>query len=236
MKIAKKKVVVILSVLLAAILIIAIFFPGLPWYIRIKKEYEYIDKSLELFPDSNTVPENYVEYSVSGVSLLAPEGLEITEDNNIGKGFANDSVEIFITELTPDDYIINFKGEIISEENLQQFCDFSSLDFPQSNYDKYNLQLSLSMDNFNIHNRKQSETFYKLADYRDSWFGHWENIYRFDKENFKGFLRIHDLGEYLSGQAMIFPDSNPDNYIMITISPEKREDIFKIADTIRLTE
>ncbi len=63
------------GVLLIAALVILIFFPGLPTYFNVKKEFEHIDDTIPRF-ETVEVPVDYETYTVKGVSFKMPKGAE----------------------------------------------------------------------------------------------------------------------------------------------------------------
>ena len=63
---------IVLGAILAAALVIFIFFPGLPTYAYVKFKYKNIDKTAGRF-ETAAVSDDYAEHTINGVSLKAPQ-------------------------------------------------------------------------------------------------------------------------------------------------------------------
>ncbi len=62
---------VILGVIVLAVLIVFIFFPGLPAYIKVKFTYDNIDRTITEF-EKVYIPESFNAYNIEGVSVRVP--------------------------------------------------------------------------------------------------------------------------------------------------------------------
>lgn len=84
------------GVLLAAGGCIFAFVPGLFTYLRVKIKYDNIDRTIPQF-ERVSVPENFVEYSVRGLTLSVPETYEL---NDSGMSFvgSDGKTRLFITQ------------------------------------------------------------------------------------------------------------------------------------------
>ncbi|MBP5579291.1 MAG: hypothetical protein J6X56_07445 [Ruminococcus sp.] len=65
----------VLGSLLAAALVIFIFFPGLPTYLKVKHKYDNIDSRVPEFPRVE-IPADYVTHTIRGVTFSAPSDWE----------------------------------------------------------------------------------------------------------------------------------------------------------------
>ena len=74
-----KKVLTIGIAILVAVVIIFIFFPGLPTYFKVKHKYEYISKQISEF---ETVPAgaDFKNFSINGLKLKAPADWSVTDN------------------------------------------------------------------------------------------------------------------------------------------------------------
>jgi len=84
------------GVLLAAGGCIFAFVPGLFTYLHVKIKYDNIDRTIPQF-ERVSVPENFVEYSVRGLTLSVPETYEL---NDSGMSFvgSDGKTRLFITQ------------------------------------------------------------------------------------------------------------------------------------------
>ena len=84
------------GVLLAAGGCVFAFVPGLFTYLRVKIKYDNIDRTIPQF-ERVSVPENFVEYSVRGLTLSVPETYEL---NDSGMSFvgSDGKTRLFITQ------------------------------------------------------------------------------------------------------------------------------------------
>ena len=65
----------VLGGLLAAALVIFIFFPGLPTYLKVKHKYDHIDEHVPEF-EKTDVPSDYVSHTLKGVKFSIPSDWE----------------------------------------------------------------------------------------------------------------------------------------------------------------
>lgn len=65
----------VLGTILAAALVIFIFFPGLPTYIIVKHKYDHIDELVPEFERSD-IPADYVSHTLKGITFRTPSDWE----------------------------------------------------------------------------------------------------------------------------------------------------------------
>ena len=65
----------VLGFLLAAALVIFIFFPGLPTYLKVKHKYDNIDSHVPEFPRTE-IPADFMTHTIRGVTFSAPSDWE----------------------------------------------------------------------------------------------------------------------------------------------------------------
>lgn len=85
---------VILGVLIIAVIVIAVFFPGLPTYIKVKKDYPEIDRIIEEFEPAD-IPDTFKDFNLNGISFKAPADYEETESSSVLRS-ADKEVQILI--------------------------------------------------------------------------------------------------------------------------------------------
>ncbi|MBR6760727.1 MAG: hypothetical protein IKM30_01690 [Oscillospiraceae bacterium] len=216
-------------------LIWAFAFPGLPWYLKVEKEYSHLQEQVKEFPTSiSSLPEDAKEYSGFGMTMKASKDLQVTESANRIKLSGQD---LTITFSPPFLFagIPYYDSEEISADALKEFCDVNSLSVPQNEYEIDQLQYSITKEYFTMNNASVAKTFYQLADYKNDTYERFDTIYRLDGKGYRGFLRINtEFVDNISAVAMIYPDRNPNQRISVFFEALNTESILQIADSITL--
>ncbi len=91
----------ILGFLLAASLVIFIFFPGLPTYLKVKHKYDHIDETVAEFKKTD-VPSDYVSHTLRGVKFSIPsdwEGHSPIEGTEASSYVSGEDYRIFVLDI-----------------------------------------------------------------------------------------------------------------------------------------
>ncbi len=221
------------GVVIAGGLLWTLVFPGLPWYLKMNKEYSHLQKQVQEFPASvSSLPEDAAEYSSFGVTLKAPKDLQIKESGNKTVMSGQD---LTITLNPPFLFagIPYYEAEEIPAKDLEQFCDTNGLSVPQNEYEIEQLQYALTKEHFTMSNAAVAKTFYQLADYKNDTFERYDTIYALEGEGYRGFLRIDtQYVDSISAVAMLYPDRNPNQRISVFFEAVNTGMILQIVDTL----
>ena len=132
----------VLGVLLAAALVVFIFFPGLPTYIKVRREFDDIDRHVPEFTKLE-VPSDFVKHSKKNVEFSTPAGWSATtevEGYEPSSYRSDDKSMILVTVYDQGYYDILDNNTVDgldpwsaydhSEEEFRHFFDKLGLDYP----------------------------------------------------------------------------------------------------------
>ncbi len=201
-KIAVAVASLVVAAVLAAIIIIAVFFPGFPVLMKLKGSFKNKNSIPETYSYYDTqVPQDFIEISEYGLSLRVPPHVERTDpDSTVKKYTGADDIIIIFTE--PDDGGFSLSEALpgFTESELDDFFSTSSIERPDSTYDYYNVIYNLNMDSFDVKNRSNAEIFQKLAEQKDDMFPDIQ-LYNYSAGSLTGFI-----------ENLHVPDADADNY------------------------
>lgn len=235
----KKVLTALLLLIAAAAAVVFIFFPGLPWYIKVDREYSDIGASCAKIPaDIPASSEEFEAYTGSGLMFSAWQGMteELSDKGGASWTASSGSSLTAVSEVLPDgDGFLDNTG--LSLKELESFCKSCKKSVPENEYEFDKLLLGISMQDFNIHDRKNSKIFYKLAGIKSSLDVAEGQYYELDGVGFRGLLYVSEAPEGMSsGEIGIYPERDRRSRINISISAADRNELLLVAETIKLTE
>ena len=118
---------IVLGAILAAALVIFIFFPGLPTYAYVKFKYKNIDKTAGRF-ETAAVSDDYAEHTINGVTLKAPQSY--VQENSTSSALKSEKGTIMVIRNSADD----LKK---AKEMLGEYDPWDGYKYSESDYRSY---------------------------------------------------------------------------------------------------
>lgn len=240
MKKSTKPIIIIGSVAAAVIISVAVVklaFPGLHAYRFIKNFCTNIDMTAAEYPfyDAET-PDDFMGSGTNGITLSLPAEMQITDmDADVvvfSDGEDNGTVVMVYSKELFDD-----SDSIINGESAEwySFCENTFGYSITSYYSMLYAQFSITMDDFNIHDKNDSAYFEKLAALKETNTAEIMNIYNFETENGMGF--VYDMGisddtQQYNYAVELFQKGNGNEGHLIKIVSPNDENIKQIINSI----
>ena len=234
----KKFMGILFLLIIAAAGVCAYFFPGIPYYYKCTHDIDLRESIWEDAPEGVELPAERADYSSFGVRLDAWSDMkpERTDDkNSVMWANADKSHLVFISaeRLSDNDDFLDRTG--ISHEALDRYCKAVEKTTPENRYEFMKLVASLTMDDFDIHNFKNSKTFYLLMKIKNEMYLGEEfpaKLYCIDGVGFRGFLYTSTGLEDEFALINIYPERDKH---MLEISAENWDEAIAAAKSIKLT-
>lgn len=242
MRLSLKAGAFIVAPILLVSLAIYIFIPGIFTYIKVKHDYENIDRTIPAF-EKVSVPEDFEEYSFSDVVFSAPAGLVNTVKNGSGNvaSYRNDDITITISDfssLNLSDYYDPWEASEYDKEDYRHFFDTVGHEFPSQNgrpliwfeKDALNAKMCLHLRS------KDLKVFRELAKNKEeAW--EMEDTWKLNGKGFTGYAgHLLDNSDVFAGMwsYTLIPDYNPYQDIYFMIQNTDDTTAKQIASSIRL--
>ena len=216
----KKILGILFLLIIIAAGVCAYFFPGIPYYYKCTHEFEVRDSIWEELPkDLPELSEGYADFSTLGVRITAWNDMEAQrtpDDNTVTWANEDEShvITVYQERVNESSDFLDMTG--IDHDDLDAYCKDAEKTTPESKYEFVKLMASLTMDDFDIHNYKNSKTFYKIMKQKnDAPFTDRNNPVKFypvDGVGYRGDL-VKDIA--------VEPETASGNYLIINIYPEK---------------
>ncbi|SEH57162.1 hypothetical protein SAMN02910265_01543 [Ruminococcus flavefaciens] len=244
----KKILGILFLLILVAAGVCAYFFPGIPYYYKCTHELELRDNIWQEIPkDLPKLSEGYADFQTMDIRVTAWNDIEAQrkgDDNNVT--WANEDHSHFITifseRINESEDFLDMTG--IDHGELDAYCKDAEKTTPESKYEFVKLMASLTMDDFDIHNYKNSKTFYKIMKQKN------EDIFK-NRAYPVSFYPVDGVGYrgYLVKGLEYGYEKNTDKYVVANIYPEKDkktryiviisftelDEVLAIAESIKLT-
>lgn len=258
MKKAVKIGAVVLGVIIIAALIFFIFFPGLPAYYNIKKNYKYINEVPKEYPYADVkTPESFVEVSVHGLTLSLPPELEKKypdETEGMKSGlYVSDSEKVKTSVIFMEKNDFDSEGftlfdalddgsteEKISAEIFRKSLEKLEIKVPENYYEFFNLVYTTSLEDFNIHTHGTKGSFIVIAEWKERLIPTFIEIYPFETDNAIGFIQLYGKpNENTNTYKMVVELYNKDNLnecFSAIVGSEDLTTVQQIVNSARLAE
>ena len=227
----------ILGVLASAVLIIFIFFPGLPTYFKVKHEYEYINETIPAFI-STDISSGFESHALRGLRFKVPDDWEAhssVEGLEPSSYRSKDGAVIFVKH---GDYIDDEKTLKESLETLgDEYDPWSGFEYKEEDYRHMFASIGTELPQYSLSTRivwyirdgftakdcirlrgMDRKVFLELAQSKDESVG-MENMWKIKGEGFSGYVgNITGLG--YNGDLWtvnVFPDGKENDYFFTTI-------------------
>ena len=255
MKRALKISASILGVIILAVLIVFIFFPGLPTYLYAKDKYEYISVVPKEYPYADVkTPESFVETTVFGLTLSLPQELEQKySDSKSLEGIYNDpsgesdTAVIFMDndnlnkEFSLSDSIDDSTAEDkMSVEKFNKAVEKLGLKAPENYYEFFNLVYTASLDDFSIHKHGTSAAFLIIAEWKEMLYPSYIEVYPFETDNAVGFIQLYGLpnekGKSYVMVVELYSKNNLNNSFSAMVASDDFTTVQQIVNSAKLLE
>ncbi|MCR4795942.1 MULTISPECIES: hypothetical protein [Ruminococcus] len=244
----KKILGILFLLIIVAAGVCAYFFPGIPYYYKCTHELEIRDSIWEELPkDLPKLSEGYADFSTMGVRITAWNDMEAqraADDNAVTWANEDKSHMINISQerINESSDFLDMTG--ITHDDLDAYCKDAEKTTPESKYEFVKLMASLTMDDFDIHNYKNSKTFYRIMKLKsdDFYFGKEFPVkfYPVDGVGYRGYLLSSvepdgDHGYAKFAVINIYPEKDKKTRYIIDISVTDWNEVLAIANSIKLT-
>ena len=238
-----KKVLGILFLLvIVAAGVCAYFFPGIPYKYKCTHELELTDSIWENTPDNlPPLSGEYTDYASFGLRLTAWDDLKpVRTDDKSEAKFQNDDGSHYISinevNIGENEDFLDRTG--ISPEALDRYCKAVEKTTPENGYEFTKLKMSLTMEDFDIHDFKNSKTFYLLMkEKNNAYFG--ENnpkkYYAVDGVGFRGCLHVERVSDHNAAYIDIYPERDKKKKYRLGILVTDINEMLAVANSIKLT-
>jgi hypothetical protein len=220
----------VLGFLLISALVIFIFFPGLPTYIKVKHKYKHIDEKVPAF-EAVSAGADFKEYTIKGVKLKAPGDWSVT-DNGLQASPEEKVLIVLSTDNKEQDEFLDSMKDYdpwdaykYNKEDYTEF--FRSVDVEPAQYGFsskiifYIRDYIDSKDCMSLRGQDK-DIFLELADIKEKAVDT-ETMYKLNGSSFTGYIgRINFSGNDVIWNISIFPDGDDihEYSVMINYSDE----------------
>lgn len=242
----KIKVGILFLFIIAAVGVCAYLFPGIPYYYKCTHAL-YTDSIWEELPDDlQKLTEGYEKFSTDDVRITAWDDMEtqLSVDKDTVMWQNEDETHYVTITCEALDESEDFSDRIgITHEALDKYCKAAEKTTPENIYEFMKLMASLTMDDFDIHNFRNSKTFYKIMKmksdeivcYTDGSFFPL-SFYPIDGAGYRGYLFIC-LEAPNDNYALvnIYPENDTHKRYIIALSITDLNEVIAVAESIELT-
>lgn len=242
----------ILGAAVAAILITAVFFPGLPTYIAVKAECPNINNIPSQWEHTNAeIPDDFIEISAHGITVSVPPDMcRRKPDSDImlfwdGNKETETKAQNSVLIAEPLDNT-NFNavremsyifGDGFTEDELRKACELANIKYPENCYEYLTSVYSLSMDDFNVHSYGAAEVFMRIAETKEASVSGCE-IYTCELNGIPAIIQIfedEDDKEKLNCTVELFTGENSDIRHTLWISSYNTENVYSMISSIEIS-
>lgn len=247
MKKALKITGIIFGIMIILVIATALTFPGVPAYINIKNNCQYINETAEEYPFYDTaVPEDFTELSDCGITVMAPSGMyRKNPESSIrlyvdAEGDDNSVAINFSETVTHDTFDLTGEDERLTKDDLKNYCQKNNTPFIDSQYELLNYTINLSMDDFNIHSLKQAVIFNVFAEMKEIYYPYVSNVYNFRHGDYLGFVEVISDGtnknKTYQWMISLYGGENYSKDYSFWVSSKDKEILKQIVASIEITE
>jgi hypothetical protein len=202
---------IILGIILAALLIIFIFFPGLFTYIKVKSKYNNIDRCITEFKKVE-VPDDFKTYTIGNLKISVPEDYKWNEENAV---FSSPSLEeaVSIIEYEDKDEEYSFQNDNYNKSEFLHL--FESIGKPVADdgmltiQDVWYCEQRISAKDCLKLRGRDKDVFCEIASSKDNMIDTWR-VCSFIDDDYFAYLTYGDFAGKLENSYWIIymPDYN----------------------------
>lgn len=146
----------ILGFLITAALVIFIFFPGLPTYLKVKYKYDHIDETVAEFKKTD-IPSDYLSHTLRGVKFSIPadwEGRSPIEGTEASSYASGEEYRIFVLDIDHKKYAElqdeykDMLGDEYSEDDL--YDPWNYYKYKEDDYRHFFKEISVDVPQYGL--------------------------------------------------------------------------------------
>lgn len=235
MKKALKIAGIIIGVLVIAAIVIIVFFPGLPTYIKVKKNCPHIDETMGIYTDGGeAVPEDFVQTEINGILVSGPA--DALRDNSNLCAFKKDNelaVMIIESENEPLSYTDESCGFLIYD--YRHFFRSLDAEMPETTYEGMEFIRNLTAKDCLKLRGTDREVFEEYAEIKEIA-AEIETVYYYERDELSGFVcDLIGVGQtYKHRKNVVLADG--DKEWIISVFGNDAETVAQIISSIEISE
>lgn len=234
MKKAIKISCIILGIVLVAALAIFIFVPGIFTYHKVKKEYQYIDRTIGTFDGFDVdIPKDFVAYTKDGITVMGPEDARYNSDL---LPFKSDYLNVIVSVLDDETYGDAYFDEYSKylKKDYLHFFKKLGIDPPQTSYENVKMLRNLTSKDCLKLRGKDKKVFLEYAETKET-VEKVETISYYEKDGIKGFFtEMSSAGaKKMKYSYALWLFHNEKQYIVHAYSSDK-ETAMQILSTVEI--
>ncbi len=248
----------VLGTILAAALVIFIFFPGLPTYIIVKHKYDHIDELVPEFERSD-IPADYVSHTLKGITFRTPsdwEGHSAVEGAEASSYKSGDEYRIFVLKT---DHKQNAEdtanyAALLGDDYEYSYDPWESYKFTEADYRHFYKSIGTELPQYGLAYRliwytrngftakdclklrgKDKEAFLELADNKEKAVD-MEKMWQLKNSKYSAYVAQVLYGSYDGNiwDVTIFPNNNEDIDLLVTLKCPDETTARQIISSIEL--
>lgn len=187
MKKSSKITAVILGIMLILVLAVLIFLPGLPTYIKVKKDYKYCDRTIGTFEGFDVEsPKDFVPFTKDGITVMGPENAR--NDGSLVP-FKSDGLIVSVSVLDDEDDGAAYFDEqsLYTRSDYRHFFRKLDIDTPQNSYENVVMLRNLTAKDCLGLRGTDKKVFLEYMQYKE-FSEEVERINYYEKDGIKGFF------------------------------------------------
>ena len=220
----------------------AYIFPGTPYYYKCTHDFEITDSIWNDIPnDLPKLSDDYADFSTLGIRITAWNDMEVRHTNdekNVIWANEDNSHMVCVNQerINENEDFLDMTG--INHNDLAAYCKSAEKTTPESEYEFTKLTASLTIKDFDIHNYKNSKTFYKIMKKKNEDFCNDSGtplvFYPVDGVGYRGYLRTSKIADDNEAIITIFPEKDKRTRYTIAFSLGNINEALSIAESIKL--
>lgn len=221
---------IILGIVLVAALAIFIFIPGIFTYHKVKKEYEYIDRTIGTFDGFDVdIPKDFVACTKDDITVMGPEDARY---NSELLPFKSDDLIVMVSVLDDETYGDAFfdKYSKYLKKDYLHFFKKLDIDPPQTSYENVKMLRNLTSKDCLKLRGKDKKVFLEYAESKEIS-EKMEIISYYEKDGIKGFFCENPIKAKYGYALWLF--HNEKQYIVHAYSSDK-ETAMQILSTVKV--
>lgn len=231
MKKALKITSMILGIILIPIIVVAIWFPGLPMRLYVQFKYEFSESDFSEYEHYNVeTPDSFVTVGDDMFSLRIPSNLEHSNSDDGEYNYTGDNIYLNFYRLYNDGtffrYTSNTTLEQMKQYNNEMKC--FNVPCPETNYAHAAFVHGFSHEDILVKERGDSEIILSYAEMRKDLDGIFEKSWHFSNSNGEGIVEYIGKNENNQRVYMLyfFSSSNLNcGYSVMIAVPESNEEL-----------